>query len=118
MQPLEPVGLGTRVVVDEGDDRAPRNVDSRVSGARQSACVAVLDHGRRRERLTGGRQQVRVVIDDDDHLYWRNRLAPERSQARIELVAALSVVGRDHDGHIDLGGVGFAASHQRLSTGS
>ena len=74
-QLLDPVRLGPRVVVEEGDDRRPWPAAMPVLRAPEAPPVReVLQHPDRRELVAGARQQLGVVVDDQDRLQRRHGL--------------------------------------------
>jgi hypothetical protein len=93
---LEPVGLGVRVVVDEGDDVGVGLGDPDGARRRERARPGVVaDVAHTREVGDDvGREAVRRRVDDDD-LLGCERLATEVLQAGSHVVRA--VEGRDDD---------------------
>ena len=94
---LEPVGLGHRVVVDEGDEACVRGRDSGVARARQPRRICVCERGRRGELGADTLEQSRVVVDDDDDLEWQQGLRRDGFHRTDEVLPpSLGVRADDH----------------------
>ena len=92
----EPVRIGFRVVVEQGNELAPCGGDALVVGGAKAAVLRVADHARA-ELLFGhfGRAVARAVVHHHD-LVGAVTLAAERAQAGAQQIPAIPV--DDYDG--------------------
>ena len=92
----KPVGVGHSIVVQERHHVAGGHFDACVLAAGQPALLPVLDD---RHVGQGGAQaavEVGVVVDNDDDLLCRRRLAPNRRYRRESVIPPIACVGADH----------------------
>ena len=97
-QPVEPVVLRDRVVVEEGDDLA-------ASRPRCRCCARPRGHGLRCSRRPAPRgttsrhahREVGRVVDDDDELVTLTQLGQNRAERAADVVPAVLGVAAHHD---------------------
>lgn len=103
---MQPARLGSRVIVQEGDDATFSDGDATVPRSGQAAPMAVLDHRDTGEGRPRASEELGRMVDHEDRLACRKVLVPQRRQRSHDVFPPFERVCTDDDGDVLVSGRG------------